>query len=89
MYNCVHGKDDNANQFDLLHEGTNNRYKNIYEVVDCPEVTHSSPTTKCIVKPIYGKAQTTFRHGFLDSSKKLPSGKKIEDLLDHILDDAQ
>ena len=40
IYKCVHGQDDNANQFELLLEGTNNRYKDIYEVVP-----NSSPTT--------------------------------------------
>jgi hypothetical protein len=35
----------------------------------------------------YGKKALAYAHGFLDSSKKLPSGKRIDDLLNHILDE--
>ena len=59
--NCVHVKDDSADQFGLLLDGTNNRYKNIYEVVDCPQVINSSPTTKRIVKLIYSPSRETQR----------------------------
>ena len=41
IYKFVHGQNDNANQFGLLLEGTNNWYKGIYKVVP-----NSSPTTK-------------------------------------------
>ncbi|MGK3751067.1 MAG: hypothetical protein ACI8RD_003367 [Bacillariaceae sp.] len=54
IYNCVHGKGNNASQFQLLVDGTNKRYKNknIYIKVDCPQVANNSPTNKRIVKPI-------------------------------------
>ena len=52
IYNCVHGKGDNASQFQLLIDGTNTRYKNVYQDVDCPQVANNSPTNKRIVKPI-------------------------------------
>ena len=61
IYNCVHGKDDSANQSGLLLDGTNNLYKNIYEVVDYPQVINSSPTTKRIVKLIYSPSRKTQR----------------------------
>jgi hypothetical protein len=53
IYNCVHGKGDNASQIQLLIDGTNIRYKNIYQDVNCPQVGNCSPINKRIVKPIY------------------------------------
>ncbi|OEU10684.1 hypothetical protein FRACYDRAFT_246438 [Fragilariopsis cylindrus CCMP1102] len=34
----------------------------------------------------YGEKALAYAHGFLDSSKKEPFGKRIDDLLNHIMD---